>query len=105
MKKPFRMSPQTLDVLGEFLTQPSEWRYGYDLSRETLLKSGTLYPILMRLARHRWLETKWETVEQGTPPRHMYRLTRDGLELARERVSEVRPRRVAQRVTFVEGRN
>ncbi|HEV2349476.1 MAG TPA: PadR family transcriptional regulator [Terriglobia bacterium] len=104
MKKAVRMSPQTLSLLEEFLAQPAEWRYGYNLSRETGLKSGTLYPILMRLARHQWLETKWEATEEGTPPRHMYRLTPDGLELARERVREARPRRGAQRAAYAEGR-
>jgi PadR family transcriptional regulator, regulatory protein PadR len=82
-----RRSPQTTLVLAEFLHSPQEWRYGYDLSRSTGLKSGTLYPILMRLAEHRMLETVWETTEPGTPPRHMYRLTPDGLRYARELVA------------------
>src|SRR5436309_1613293 len=45
-----RVSPQTLSVLEALLEEPAAWRYGYDLSRETGLKSGTLYPVLMRLA-------------------------------------------------------
>jgi len=44
-----RLSPQTLLVLDAFLERAEEWKYGYDLSRVTGLKSGTLYPILMRL--------------------------------------------------------
>lgn len=79
-----RVSPQTLKVLEVFLEEPREWRYGYDISRVTGLKSGSLYPILMRLADRRLLETEWETIEVGKPPRHMYRLTPDGLQLARE---------------------
>jgi DNA-binding PadR family transcriptional regulator len=78
-----RRSPQTLLVLAEFLECEQEWRYGYDLSRETGLKSGTLYPILMRLAEHGLLKTCWETTQEGRPPRHMYRLTRDGMRYAR----------------------
>ena len=89
-----RMSSQTVRVLDSFLSQPSEWRYGYDLSRETDLKSGTLYPILMRLADRRWLETRWEVAEPGKPPRHMYRLTPDGLGQAREAVKARRPQAV-----------
>jgi DNA-binding PadR family transcriptional regulator len=81
-----RRSPQTTLVLAEFLQCEQEWRYGYDLSRNTGLKSGTLYPILMRLAEHRLLETSWETVETGKPPRHMYKLTQDGLRYARAQV-------------------
>ena len=61
-----------------------DWKYGYDMSRDTGLKSGTLYPILMRLAEAGALETKWEEPEPGRPPRHMYRLTGEGLRYARE---------------------
>ena len=81
--KPVRTSPQTLLLLESLLQGPAEWRYGYDLSRETGLKSGTLYPILMRLAERTLLETQWEAGEPGKPPRHMYRFTPEGLKLAR----------------------
>jgi PadR family transcriptional regulator PadR len=83
-----RRSPQTTLVLAEFLQAEQEWRYGYDISRNTGLRSGTLYPILMRLADHGLLKTSWETAQTGRPPRHMYRLTRDGLRYARTQVSE-----------------
>jgi PadR family transcriptional regulator PadR len=82
-----RRSPQTSMVLAEFLQCEQEWRYGYDISRNTGLKSGTLYPILMRLAEHRLLQTSWQTAETGRPPRHMYKLTRDGLRYARAQVA------------------
>jgi DNA-binding PadR family transcriptional regulator len=82
-----RRSPQTLLVLGEFTGARREWRHGYDLSRSTGLKSGTLYPILMRLAEHGLLETSWEQPVGGRPPRHLYRLTREGLQYAREHVT------------------
>jgi PadR family transcriptional regulator, regulatory protein PadR len=82
-----RMSPQTLLVLDAFLEQAEEWKYGYDLSRVTGLRSGTLYPILMRLAGHKLLETEWEAAEPGKPPRHMYRFTPDGLRFARANAS------------------
>jgi len=85
-----RRSPQTALVLAEFLSDEKLWRYGYDISRNTGLKSGTLYPILMRLAEHRMLETSWETAVEGRPPRHMYKLTEDGMRTAREMVSVAR---------------
>ena len=81
-----RMSPQTVLVLDAFLVQADEWKYGYDLSRITGLKSGTLYPILMRLAERGLLETQWETGEPGKPPRHMYRFTPNGLRFAKASV-------------------
>ncbi len=82
-----KLSPQTFLVLEAFLDHPADWKYGYDLSRVTGLKSGTLYPILMRLADRKLLETEWEAPgpeNQGKPPRHMYRFTPGGLQFARE---------------------
>jgi len=71
-------------VFSEFLASPQDWKYGYDISRDAGLKSGTLYPILIRLAEHKLLATRWETPEPGKPPRHMYKLTATGLRYARE---------------------
>ncbi|GIE24452.1 PadR family transcriptional regulator [Winogradskya humida] len=81
-------SPQTLQLFEALLDDPQRWRYGYDLSRETALASGTLYPILMRLTDQRLLETGWEpSDEPGRPPRHIYRLTTEGATLARQRLA------------------
>jgi PadR family transcriptional regulator PadR len=81
-------SPQTLRVFEALLDDPQRWRYGYDLSKQTSLASGTLYPILMRLNDQRLLETTWEpSDEPGRPPRHTYRLTADGVALARQRLA------------------
>jgi DNA-binding PadR family transcriptional regulator len=61
--------------------RPREWRHGYDLSKATALKSGTLYPILVRLTDRGFLETQWQPApEPGRPPRHLYRLTTRGAE-------------------------
>jgi PadR family transcriptional regulator len=95
-----RVSPQTLDILEALLAAPSAWRYGYDLSRATSLKSGTLYPILMRLAKRHWLETRWEAAEPGKPPRHMYRLTPNGLALAKEMVKDAQPAGTPRRPSY-----
>lgn len=85
-----RLSPQTMQILDAFLEQAEEWKYGYDLSRVTGLKSGTLYPILMRLAGHKLLETEWEAAsEPGKPPRHMYRFTPEGLRFAKANASAI----------------
>jgi hypothetical protein len=43
-------SHQTRALLAAFLERSQIWRHGYDLSKETGLKSGTLYPVLMRLS-------------------------------------------------------
>jgi DNA-binding PadR family transcriptional regulator len=76
-------SKQTEAVLQSLLSDSDRWRHGYDLSSETGLKSGTLYPILMRLERRGWLEAKWEDeTVPGRPRRHLYRLTPAGAEEA-----------------------
>ncbi|HEX7961979.1 MAG TPA: PadR family transcriptional regulator [Terriglobales bacterium] len=77
------MSPQTVLVVNALLVAPSEWRYGYELSRETGLKSGTLYPILVRLTERKWMEARWVYAEDEGKPRHMYRLTAEGRRSAR----------------------
>ncbi len=102
MKTP-RLSRETLLVLDRFLERPTDWRYGYELSRSTGLKSGTLYPILMRLQKHTLLEARWVTTEEGVPPRHTYRLTPNGLELARTKVAEARASWLLQQPTLSRG--
>src|SRR5215813_5435442 len=71
-------SAQTINVLRALAAEPATWRYGYDLATEVHLKSGSLYPILVRLADRGLLETSWEPGVGSRPPRHLYRLTSDG---------------------------
>lgn len=83
MARKLNSSRQTGAVLAALLGATSQWHYGYDLSKETGLKSGTLYPILMRLEAHGWLEARWEEAPpSGKPPRHLYKLTAQGLQEA-----------------------
>jgi DNA-binding PadR family transcriptional regulator len=98
-----RISPETLRVLQRFVERPADWRYGYELSRETRLKSGTLYPILMRLEKYKLLEARWVATQDGVPPRHTYRLTPNGLELARAQLAEARPRAMVRQPAFCSG--
>jgi PadR family transcriptional regulator, regulatory protein PadR len=86
MPRQQNISPQTLNLLSALLEQADDWHHGYDLSQRTGLKSGTLYPILMRLSEQGHLESEWlEPSKPGRPARHAYRLTSDGLALAKER--------------------
>ena len=92
-------SPQTVNVLLALAADPARWRYGYDLATEVHLKSGSLYPILVRLADRGLLETSWEPSVDSRPPRHLYRLTGPGrdfvaaLTAARSDRTAARPRR------------
>ena len=84
MKRERRSSAQTLSIFEALLAQPRAWRHGYDLASQTELKSGTLYPVLMRLDERGFLESKWEESKlPGRPPRRMYRLTTKGVAYAR----------------------
>src|SRR6266480_71800 len=58
-----RLSRQTLTVLDALLSRPGQWLHGYSLSQSTGIPSGTLYPILMRLEKLHWLETRWKRPE------------------------------------------
>lgn len=85
MERNRRPSRHTLVLLAELTQRPRLWHYGYELSRITELKSGTLYPILMRLCDRGMLESKWRpAAEEGRPPRHTYRLTAAGVAFAHD---------------------
>ena len=87
-----RISPQTLTLLEALLHRPADWHHGYALSQLTGISSGTLYPILMRLEKLRWLETRWETPAGGRPPRHLYRLTSQARAWARQELHHAEAR-------------
>lgn len=90
-----RNSPQTLNLLEALLVRPAQWHHGYALSQGTGIASGTLYPILMRLEKLRWLDTHWEQPgKTGRPPRHLYRLTSGARAWAREELEYARKREV-----------
>lgn len=72
------LSPQALAVVA-MLAGADDWRHGYDLMSQAGVKSGTLYPLLMRLESQGLLEARWVDAPQaGRPPRHVYRLTAQG---------------------------
>src|SRR6516165_1914950 len=73
-------SAQTLAVLADLCATPSQWRHGYGIAKDTGLKSGSLYPILIRLADRGLVEARWEEEQPaGRPRRHLYRLTQEWL--------------------------
>ncbi len=84
MERNRRPSAHTLSLLEALSKRSRAWQYGYELSQVTGLKSGTLYPILMRLCDRGLLESRWQPpTRAGRPPRHMYRLTVPGAAFAR----------------------
>jgi PadR family transcriptional regulator len=75
-------SAQMLSVLAALGADPTAWRHGYGIAKDTGLKSGTLYPILIRLSDRGLVEARWEQ-EQPAGRRHLYRLTPGWLASAR----------------------
>lgn len=71
-------SPATRAVLEALVEAAPGWSHGYELCRLTGLKSGTLYPLLIRLESQGYLVAEWQAPEPGRPPRHAYRLTAEG---------------------------
>jgi DNA-binding PadR family transcriptional regulator len=77
-------------VLRAFLDDPTAQRYGYDLMKAAGLKSGTLYPMLARLEDDKLVTSAWETPQQeGQRPRKYYRLTGEGIRVARLEIAQV----------------
>ena len=79
MEKERKLSPHALNVLSTLALRPTGWLYGLELAERTGLKSGSLYPILIRLAERGLLESRWlEPSAPGRPRRHAYRILLKG---------------------------
>jgi PadR family transcriptional regulator PadR len=79
------LSPVARKLLSCLAEASGDWCHGYELCRRAGIRSGTLYPLLIRLERQGFLEAQWrEPSELGRPPRHVYRLTAAGFQLARD---------------------
>ncbi len=97
MTRTRRPSPATVDLLRALAADPLAWRYGYELGSQVGLRSGSLYPILVRLSDRELLESRWEDdPPAGRPARHLYRLTPRGAEYAAEHVPAPRPVRLGR---------
>lgn len=79
-------------VVREMLAEPTREMYGLEICKAADLPSGTLHPILARLERCGWLESRWEDIEpaeEGRPRRRYYRLSPYGAERARAALDRV----------------
>jgi PadR family transcriptional regulator len=87
-----RITGPTLKVLGTLLSSGRVELSGAEISRATNLASGTLYPILFRLERAGWLESRWEEEDPkalGRPRRRFYQVTGLGARNARAAVEDL----------------
>jgi DNA-binding PadR family transcriptional regulator len=79
-------------ILRAFLEDPTRDRYGYDLMRETGFPSGKIYPLLARLLGTGWLTVSEESIDPavaGRPARRGYRLTDEGVRVARLELARI----------------
>jgi PadR family transcriptional regulator, regulatory protein PadR len=83
------LSNQAHQALALLADAHPDWLHGYDLMKASGVKSGTLYPLLMRLETQGYLEAQWQESSTGRPPRHVYRLTPSGLEMLRQSLSKI----------------
>ena len=94
-----RMSAETLRILGVMLEDPLAWQYSLGLSETASVATGTIYPMLARLERAGWLESRWEELgpnDGGRPRRRLYRLTGHGERASMAELEEIA--KVAQKV-------
>ena len=87
-------------VLALFSADPDTDLFGADITAQTGIGSGGLYPVLKRLEGAGWLIGHWEDASyaagQGRPPRRYYRLTGEGESAARARIPEGRRQKLVQ---------
>lgn len=86
-----KLSIQTQQVFDAMLQAPVDETYGFELVKATGLPSGSVYPILRRLEDRGWLTAREEAIDpDARRPRYRvyYRLTAEGLRVAREATHE-----------------
>lgn len=77
-----RVTNALIKVAMAMMSDPHAKQWGYDLSRQSSVRSGVMYPILARMLEDGWLTDGWEDPAKLTekrPPRRYYELTDDGL--------------------------
>jgi PadR family transcriptional regulator PadR len=92
MPESVRVSRQMLKVLKSMVEKPREGRSGAELSKETGISSGTLYPLLQRLEQAGWVTSAWEQIdpsEVGRPRRRYYTLSALGQSRAVAELTEL----------------
>lgn len=79
-----------LEVLGVMLEDSIAWHYSLSVGAAAGIASGTIYPVLAKLEKAGWLESRWDESAKGRQRRRLYRLTGLGQRCATEVSSEQR---------------
>jgi PadR family transcriptional regulator PadR len=80
-------------ILKKFCDDPTAEIHGFKFVEELDLKSGAVYPLLIRWENMGWVESRWEESDRPGPRKRLYRLTAKGVPAAREFLAEARPER------------
>jgi DNA-binding MarR family transcriptional regulator len=87
-----RVTATTLRVLVVLVASQSipDGIYALALARSARVHIGSIYPILARLEKNKWVSSQWELENpiEGKPRRRFYQLTDDGLEAAQRLLLE-----------------
>jgi PadR family transcriptional regulator, regulatory protein PadR len=86
MAEPIEVTRKMAAILKVFLESPEEPHYGMEIMRVTGLSSGSVYPVLARLRKKRWLTAGTEDIDphtEGRPARRFYKITADAVPVAR----------------------
>jgi PadR family transcriptional regulator, regulatory protein PadR len=81
-----RITAVTQQVLLVFLESPTPELYGWQVCKRTGYPSGTIYPLLIRMERRGWVQSRWEPIDpyvEHRPRRRYYVLTTEGMKVAR----------------------
>lgn len=76
-----RKTHALVQVAIALLDDPTGRHWGYELSKQSGVRSGVLYPMLTRMLDAGWLADGWEAptlIREKRPPRRYYELTDDG---------------------------
>jgi PadR family transcriptional regulator PadR len=91
-----RITRQTEQIFEVLMSDPRREWSGSQIAPATGIKTGTLYPALLRMERFGWLSWSWEDEvragAEGRPRRRFYRLTGEGERVAEKIASEAEAR-------------
>lgn len=76
-----RVTNALVDVAIVLMADPTGQHWGYELSKQSGVRSGVMYPLLSRLLNDGWVRDGWEersAISEKRPPRRYYVLTERG---------------------------
>lgn len=79
-------------IIAALLDDPTAWRYSLRLGAEAEVAPGTIYPLLAKLEKAGWLESRWEEADDESRRRRLYRLTGAGQRCASAAPVECAPK-------------